>query len=78
MERSGTESKAKQSRTRNCFCFVRNIYLDVTELFNLVFWTALCFLEPKNFIFLACIVWSMLTFCWLGIGNYAFPIPVPW
>ena len=49
MERSGTESKAKQSRTTNCFCFSR----DTTELFNLLFWTTLCFLEPQNFSFVA-------------------------
>ena len=79
MERFGAVSKAKQSRITNCFFFSRKIYyLDATELFNLVFWTTLCFLEPLNFGFVACIVWSMFTFCWLGAGNYAFPIPVPW
>ena len=41
MERSGAELKAKQSRTRNCFWFSRKIYLDMKELFNLLFWTTL-------------------------------------
>ena len=46
--KSGTVSKAKQSRVTNCFCFSRKTYRDVKKFFNLVFWTTLSFLEPQN------------------------------
>ena len=77
MERSGTELKAKQCRTANCFWFSRKIYLDMKELFNLLFWTTLCFLRPILVLSHA-LPGVCLPFFWLGTGSYAFPILVPW